>query len=136
MGGTWTGSLAPWKKRRREVGLNLTAAHKLALFTLVVTIQQGVRGYFGGIEKADSGAFLWQFGMPLLLVAWLREDARRSHYWPCFEYDFFAYTAWPVVLPHYLFHTRGIRGFGAFLGFFGLFLVPGFVMALVHVLSH
>lgn len=101
-----------------------------------MTVQQAVRGYIGDIEQPDLGAFIWQFGMPLLLVAWLREDYRRSHYWPCFEYDFFAFTAWPVVFPHYLFHTRGIRGVGVFLGFFGLFFVPRFVMVLVHVLSH
>ena len=116
--------------------MSFSAGHKLILFTVVVTVQQGIRGLAGTVTGGDLGLLLWQFGMPLLLVAWLREDYKRTHYWPCSDYDFFAFAAWPVVIPHYLFHTRGVRGLGLCVLFLVLFFVPRFIMALIYVLSH
>jgi hypothetical protein len=112
-----------------------TAIGRLSLFTLTVTVQQAIRGYRGGLDGPDAGQLVWQFGMPLLLVSWVREDFRRSRYWPCFDYDLFLFVAWPIVLPQYLFHTRGVRGIWLFLGFLGPFLLPGVSFGLAYALS-
>lgn len=47
---------------------------------------------------------------PVFLVWWAAADARRTGYWPCFHYGWWLVVLAPVLVPHYLFRTRGRSG--------------------------
>jgi hypothetical protein len=103
-----------------------------------------------GKEKLATGALLWifwavdalswgaiteshghisiglslaeRFALLFLLVSWVDSDARMRRQRLCYDFDFFIYIAWPIVLLYYLFRSRGNRAFLTLLGFAG-FLV-------------
>jgi hypothetical protein len=61
--------------------------------------------------------------LPLVVAWWVTADARKRGRRLCYDYDSFIYFAWPVVVPVYLFQTRGVRAFLTLLCFAGLWLV-------------
>ncbi|MBI2926019.1 MAG: hypothetical protein HYY24_09970 [Verrucomicrobia bacterium] len=63
-----------------------------------------------------------RFAFPLVLAAWVTADARKRGHALCYDFDSFVFLAWPVVLPCYLFQTRGLRAFIALLCFGGIWL--------------
>jgi hypothetical protein len=64
-----------------------------------------------------------QIAWPFILSSWVISDARKRRRALCYDYGSFAYFAWPVVLPIYLFQTRGFRAFLTLLWFAGICLV-------------
>jgi hypothetical protein len=68
-------------------------------------------------ELASSAA------LPLVIASWVMADARKRGRRLCYDYDSFVYFAWPVVVPIYLFQTRGFRAFLTLLCFAGIWLV-------------
>ena len=47
--------------------------------------------------------------MPMALASWVIADARQQRRPLCYDYGTFIYFAWPILIPHYLFKTRGVR---------------------------
>lgn len=84
----------------------------------VLAIYAWVTLHMGG-EPSDDVGRLWELGFALLVANWVRVDSRPTHYRPCFEYEMFVLFAWPLVLCHYLMHTRGVRRDLVLLGAFG-----------------
>jgi hypothetical protein len=107
-----------------------TPVGKLAMFSVVLSVQQGVHSYFYGIAQPELGHLVWRLTMPLFLVHWIYNDHKRTRYWPCFEYDAFTFWAWPLTLPYYLVHTRGRRGILLFIGMFSAVVAPGIAYGL------
>jgi hypothetical protein len=74
-----------------------------------------------GLPKgADLAA---AFVVPLVMASWVTADARKRGRRLCYDYDTFVFMAWPVVVPIYLFQTRGIRAILTLLCFGGILLV-------------
>ena len=51
-----------------------------------------------------------------------------------YDFDSVVYFAWPVIVPVYIFQTRGVRGFLTLLGFGGvclLYVLAAFVVTLL-----
>ena len=71
-------------------------------------------------KRADLAA---TFALPLVVSAWVMADARKRHRQLCYDYDSLVYFAWPVVVPVYLFQTRGVRAFLTLLCFGGIWLI-------------
>lgn len=61
--------------------------------------------------------------LPLVVASWVMADARKRGRRLCYDYDSFVYFAWPIVVPVYLFQTRGARAFLTLLCFAGIWLV-------------
>jgi hypothetical protein len=61
------------------------------------------RGLPKRADLASSVAF------PLIVASWVMADARKRGRRLCHDYDSFVYFAWPLVVPVYLFQTRGSR---------------------------
>jgi hypothetical protein len=61
--------------------------------------------------------------VPLVIALWVIADARKRGRRLCYDYDSFVYFAWPVVVPVYLFQTRGVRALLTLLCFGGLWLI-------------
>jgi hypothetical protein len=79
-------------------------------------------------KRADLAASV---GLAFVISYWVISDARKRGYRLCYDYDSFVYFAWPLVVPIYLFRTRGIRAFLTLLCFGGVCLTAaaiGFVM--------
>jgi hypothetical protein len=74
--------------------------------------------------------YAWGFSLVLSLIGWMREDRLARGYKVAFEYDAFAFFAWPVVMPYYLYRTRGWRGLYLAAGLYALFIVPLMIEAL------
>ena len=83
----------------------LTAISAVGLFLLA----------FRGRHASDSTLLLATLGFRLMVGYWVIVDARAQRYHPSFDFGAFLFFAWPLVLPYYLYRTRGARGllFGA-----------------------
>ena len=46
--------------------------------------------------------------LPFIVASWVMADARKRGRQLCYDYDSFVYFMWPVVVPVYLFQTRGV----------------------------
>ena len=87
--------------------------------------------HLGGEPSADVMR-LWNLGLALLVAYWVRVDSCRTKYRPSFEYDAFMLFAWPIALPQYLVHTRGLRqGLLVLAGFVAVWLVPAICAAVL-----
>ncbi len=76
-------------------------------------------------ELASSVAF------PLVVASWVMADARKRGRRPCYDFDSFVYFAWPIVVPVYLFQTRGARALLTLLCFAGIWLVAALFAGMV-----
>ena len=59
-------------------------------------------------------------------------DARARGRSLCYDFDTFILFAWPIVLPCYLFQTRGLRAFLSLLYFAGLCLAAALFGGMVY----
>ena len=76
----------------------------------------------GSVPK--SAELLARATLALILAQWVTADARMRQQHLCYDYDSFAFFAWPIVLPVYLFRTRGLRAFLTLLALLGSGLSP------------
>jgi len=70
----------------------------------------------------------------LVMALWVIADARKRQRRLCYDYESFVFFFWPVVVPIYLFQTRGRRAFLTLSCFGGILLVATllvFVIAIV-----
>jgi len=61
-------------------------------------------------------------------------DRRARAFDVPFEFDAFVFWAWPVVVPYYLYRSRGGRGLLLALSICGLYRVPYWAGMLVHLI--
>jgi hypothetical protein len=88
---------------------------------------------FHGVEASGATKLLWRFEFALILTSWVHVDRRVRGFSVPFEFDTFVFFAWPLVVPYYLYRSRGGRGllFGA--GICGLAIAPYLAAQLVHI---
>ena len=76
---------------------------------------------------------------PLIMASWVMADARKRGRRLCYDYDSFVFFAWPVILPVYLFQTRGARAFLTLLCFAGIWVIAmlaGSVVFIIRTFFH
>jgi hypothetical protein len=81
-----------------------------------------------------TGELFASLAFPLVLTGWLLSDARRRGRQLCYDFDTFIFFAWPILLPVYLFQTRGWRAFLTLLYFgsiWGLAIIFSFGLSLL-----
>lgn len=88
-----------------------------------------------GRDPADSTILFWRLTFGLMLVYWVRIDAKARRYSAPFDFDSFVFFAWPAFVPYYLYQTRGRRGLLLSAGILGLNIAPSFVAALIRITS-
>jgi len=74
---------------------------------------------------------LWKIAFSLAVAGWVIEDARKNGETLCYDYDTLVYFFWPIVVPVYLFRTRGLKAFLTLLGFATLCIGAALGWALV-----
>ena len=85
-----------------------------------------------GIPKRAE--LLSTIAFSLVIASWVVADARKRGRRLCYDFDSFVYFAWPIVVPVYLFQTRGLRAFVTMLCFAGIWLVSAIVAAVIFFL--
>ena len=75
-----------------------------------------------------------RFALPLIMAFWVTADAQKRRRQLCYDYDSFVFFAYAIVVPVYLFQTRGVRAFLTLLCFAGIWLIgmlPVFVVSFI-----
>jgi hypothetical protein len=99
-----------------------------AIFALGLSICAAYR-----TNNPETTELLWTFEFRLLLTWWVHVDRRARAFDVPFEFDAFVFWVWPVVVPYYLYRSRGGRGLLLALGIWGLYRVPYWAGMLVHL---
>jgi polyferredoxin len=88
------------------------------LYTFVIITQFAYGAYRGAQLQFPEGiTLIYLIGMLWAVGWWLRTDSRRRGVLSVYDLVFFLYLAWPLVMPYYLFKTRGAKGLLVMLGF-------------------
>lgn len=77
-----------------------------------------------GLAVPDGTELPWRFAFSLTLALYVRFDKRVRRFKVPFEFDAAVFFAWIVVVPYYLYRTRGRRGVLMAIGIFALAAVP------------
>jgi len=72
---------------------------------------------------------------PLVMATWVMADARRRGLSLSYDYDTFVFLAWPLVVPAYLFQTRGTRAFLTLLCFAGICVFAVLAASVVFIIK-
>jgi hypothetical protein len=86
------------------------------------------RGLSAGADVVSRCAFSGA------MAAWVMADARKRGRRLCHDYDSFVFFAWPIVVPIYLFQTRGARAFLTLLCFLGVYVIAVLAGAAVSII--
>jgi uncharacterized membrane protein (GlpM family) len=88
-----------------------------------------------GRPAPDGSSILWKFTFALFVVRWVELDRRSHDLRTPFEFNAFVFFAWLVVLPYYLYKTRGPRGLLGALGFWLLAATPSVTADIARLFS-
>lgn len=73
------------------------------------------------VQAPQQTQGLWTILFSLILTWWLYADRHAHRFRAPYEFETFAFFAWPVVVPYYLYRMRGRRGLLLALGVGALF---------------
>jgi hypothetical protein len=88
---------------------------------------------FHGLDAPETTQLLWRFEFNLILTLWVRADRQFRGFRVPFEFDAFVFFGWLVVVPYYLYRSRGGRGLLLGAGIWGLYVLPSVTAQLVRV---
>ena len=109
----------------------------LVLFILSTIYGIGLAelAFHGYPTRPQATALLWSLAFPTLLAIWVRMDRRGRKLGLPFEFEAFVFFGWPLVVPYYLYRTRGTRGLIIMAAIYGLYLAPMVVLAIVSTVA-
>jgi hypothetical protein len=106
---------APQNTRKKPPKIS-SAALMLLIFMFISQIAVGI--YAGlEIEPSSGFTFLQYIVLFWLIGDWLIKDNRHHKVDWVFNMGFSLYVAWPLIIPFYLFKTRGVKTLLIILGF-------------------
>jgi hypothetical protein len=106
------------------------------IFALIVIATVGFAVLASEGEGTGQGLrslFIYTFA--LFLVRWVAVDRRSHHFRAAYEFDAFIFFAWFVVMPYYLFKTRGPRGLAYGFGLWLLAALPTSISQIILVIN-
>lgn len=93
----------------------------LWLYMLVLSFVWGYSTITGRVPVfADLAS---RFAFALIVSSWVIKDAQKRGLKLCYDYGMFVFWAWPIVVPVYLFQSRGWKGVYTLFWFGGLCLI-------------
>jgi hypothetical protein len=98
----------------------------LVVLTALFAVDAGVLTFYGE-DLSPTTEALWALAFALFLAWWVYSDRRARGFSAPFEFDAFVVFAWPVVVPYYLFRTRGRVGLALGASVWLLYLIPTLV---------
>ena len=107
-----------------------TAALWLYIFVYAAVSAVGsIRGEIPKLADVASSVAL-----PLLISAWVVADAHKHGRRLVYDYDSFVFFCWPLIVPAYLFQTRGWRAIVTLLWFASLWIAYTLLTSLFSML--
>ena len=95
----------------------------LLISSLVLTIYGAVLG-FRAFDISNNLNASWNIVFAITIAYWAHSDAiDKNELWG-FDWPFYAFMFWPIVIPYYLCKTRGIDGLVQFLGVLTIYFGP------------
>ena len=82
-----------------------------------------------GATALRASTLTGRFAVSIILVSWVYADGQSRGKSLCYDFDTFVFFAWPLVVPYYLFQTRGARALLTML-YFGCLCVAAGVFGL------
>jgi hypothetical protein len=104
----------------------------LVVLTAILSVGSSLVALHGMPVPRETG-ILQSLGFQLILAFWARIDRQVRGFRVPYEFDTFVLFAWPVVVPYYLYKTRGKRGLLLAAGIGALYLVPALAAAIIKV---
>jgi hypothetical protein len=86
-----------------------------------------------GLELSPLPILFITAGPLVSVVIWLQNDARLRRFATVHDWGLLAYVLWPVLVPWYVFKTRGTRAWRMSLGLLAAVLAPSVVFAVGRV---
>jgi len=74
------------------------------------------------VEPSSLMALFFLFAPGFAVVLWLQQDAKRNKIGAVVDFGFFVLILWPILMPWYVFKTRGRAGWRLLLGLFALII--------------
>jgi hypothetical protein len=106
---------------RRLLSLITSPAGLLYIFLLVTQPAFGL--YTArGIEPPGLFRLLYSLCFLWIIGWWLQRDSRERGFSLVYDMGFFLLIAWPIIMPYYLFKTRGPKAFLTLLAFLAVYL--------------
>lgn len=101
----------------------------VATLVLISAAYSAAAGYavLAGNSLSDRTGYLWVIIFAILVALWAKNDAESRNQQKPFEYSYFVFLLWPVVLPYHLIKTRRMEGLVLFFGFCLVYLLPDVV---------
>jgi hypothetical protein len=106
----------------------------LFLITFLMAFAAAWMG-LGGEGNLDHADRLWGFVVGVLVAWWVYSDRRARGVGMPWEFEAFVVFLWPIVVPYYLYRTRGWYGLVLGVGFWLLFLAPALLFAVTYTAS-
>jgi len=87
-----------------------------------------------GGEIAGRAELVSRMAFPFVIASWVMADARKHRRSLCYDYDSFVYFAAYIVVPVYLFQTRGVRALLPLLCFGGIWIFASLTAGVLMVI--
>jgi hypothetical protein len=107
----------------------------LFVLTTIYTIGLSILAANAVIPPPGQSNGLWTIVFGLILTWWVYTDRVKRRVGVPFEFEYFVFFAWPVVVPYYLYRRLGARGLLFGLGVWGLYIVPILVSGFIYALG-
>lgn len=103
----------------------------LLFISVFYSVVAAVAVFKGGMLSNRTG-ILWIVCFAMLVALWAKNDARARSEQKPFEYSYFVFLLWPIVLPYHLIKNRGVDGLVMFIGFLAIHELPSFVAVMAY----
>jgi hypothetical protein len=106
------------------------------LLFIFIFISQLIFGFYlsSRIEPPLVYGLLYRFGFIWILYWWLHWDGRKPELTRVLDLGLFLFAGWLIVMPYYLFKTRGERALIPIAAFIGVYFGAMIVGALLSIL--
>jgi hypothetical protein len=108
-----------------EIGAKVREYLTAPIFSLIILLIIGqmlnVLYYANGIQPTGKFQILYSIGFFIAIVSWFKEDCKKNNIIWVIDMGFFLFVAWILIIPIYLFKTRGVRAFITILLFLGIY---------------
>ena len=107
---------------------------RIALFTAGFCSLTAAIYAVAGIEPSGLVVAMMVVAPPVSVILWMQKDASLTGTGAGQDVGWFVWMAWPVVIPWYVFKTRGRRGWLLLTALIALMLAPQVVAPVLYAL--
>lgn len=97
---------------------------KVLFIYLFMAFIQIVHGFYAIYDNSPPALFkiLGHVGIFWLIGDWFMKDSKKNKVEWAFDMGFFLYLLWPIIIPYYLYKTRGFKTASIYtLNFIGIY---------------